>query len=468
VSFLPKVHLSSRSVYWPYDTSGAELVWGTVIQPHEDFTGSHIIHIPPSSSIGGVEINNVRIQGMVVYGNSFQPGGSDLNGITMEGDVRAVELLDVTVSQTSGHGILSLPDANLNKPRGGVFDHISVWSAGKLAGTTQWGIYLDGFTDAKFNAISVIDCRGGGIRLEAPGQITGTHIHSVFNHGVGIHISGESGNGGLNWSTIVTDRNVKEGVLIDAYGRQRILLSNLELRRDGGNEENIGAVNPYAALSLKGTSDHSVCPVLLSNFSTVVEDTDDNNVNWTPVTGISCEYITELHIDGRVWGATTPISLGTGARDAEVYISSTTTFWTGDPTAMVEDIGQGREVMYPIVVGTNTWTAMPAAETPFGDPRERYMRADLRHKSRCCMSAQVAVAGTSTAVLKIQYTTDLDDRGWWADLTSSAAIGATGYTESDEDLIPSGAKHKVLLRCAGDGGDGIVSPAVQIVALHAW
>ena len=33
-----------------------------------------------------------------MYGNSLQPGGSDLNGITMEGDVRAVELLDVTVS----------------------------------------------------------------------------------------------------------------------------------------------------------------------------------------------------------------------------------------------------------------------------------------------------------------------------------------------------------------------------------
>ena len=30
-------------------------------------------------------------------------------------------------------------------------------------------MHLDGFTDAKFNAISVIDCRGGGICLVAPG-----------------------------------------------------------------------------------------------------------------------------------------------------------------------------------------------------------------------------------------------------------------------------------------------------------
>ncbi len=52
-------------VYWPYDTSGGELVWGTVIQPLSSFTGSHIIHLPPSAS-NGVEINNVRVQGMVV------------------------------------------------------------------------------------------------------------------------------------------------------------------------------------------------------------------------------------------------------------------------------------------------------------------------------------------------------------------------------------------------------------------
>jgi hypothetical protein len=52
-------------IYWPYNTLGAELVWGTVIQPLSSFTGSHIIHLPPSAS-NGVEINNVRVQGMVV------------------------------------------------------------------------------------------------------------------------------------------------------------------------------------------------------------------------------------------------------------------------------------------------------------------------------------------------------------------------------------------------------------------
>jgi len=168
---------------------------------------------------------------------------------------------------------------------------------------------------------------------------------------------------------------------------------------------------------------------------------------------------------------TTPISLGAGTEDSELYISRTTTFYTGDPEAMIEDfpdIRQGREVAYPIVVGSTTWTAMPAAETPFGGSRQRYMRADLRHKSWCCMSAQVVAAGHTSAILKIQYTTDMLGSGGWANLTSSASIALTGYRQSNDGLIPSGAKGSVLLRCAGDGGDGIVSPAVHIVALHAW
>jgi hypothetical protein len=132
------------------------------------------------------------------------------------------------------------------------------------------------------------------------------------------------------------------------------------------------------------------------------------------------------------------------------------------------DLRQGREVMYPIVVGTNTWTAMPAAEAAFGGSRQRYMRADLRHKSRCCMSAQVAAAGSPLAVLKLQYTTEMDGSGGWADLTSSAAIGETGYTESAEDLIPSGAKQKgppPLCR-RGRGWHRVTGCPDR--ALHAW
>ena len=460
-------------VYWPYNTSGGALVWGTVFQPTgTGFTGDSQLYFPPSASNSAVEVNNVLVEGIVVYGNSVQAGGTtDIDGIRIEGDVRAISIWDCTVTQTSGHGIVTAASGG-DKPRGGSWSHITVWSAGNLAGTTQWGINLAGFTDAKFENISVVDCRGGGIRVDAPGQITGTHIHSVFNHGVGIYITGTTGNGGLNWSTIVTDRNVKEGVLIDAYGRQRILLSNLELRRDGGNEET--GTSTYAAIALIGTNTNNVCPVLLSNLSTVVEDADGNNLYWTPVRGLYAEYITELHIDGRIWGLDDAVVLGTGAVNAELYISTGTTFFTGNATAPVEnfpDIKRGQTRTLPIFSTAQTFTAMPQAESTWGslsNSRLRESATDLRHQNYARIGAKVVTSSTSPNTPIIYAQASVDGGTTWTTITGTQTLTAVGGTSvfSSWIQIPSSMKTDVIVRCAASGGDASAAPSIQDVVLQ--
>lgn len=162
-------------IYWPYQDGGA--VYGTVFKPTGGgtFVGDSLLRLPAPELNGGLAVNNCIIDGLTFNGNSqFASGGGDIAGITLEGLTRAHSIRDVMITQTSEHGLCTVSHAP-QVPRGGIIEHVTVHSAGNLAGSTQYGFHFDGFTDAKVNTVHAVDCRGGGMYVKAPGHVTGTN-----------------------------------------------------------------------------------------------------------------------------------------------------------------------------------------------------------------------------------------------------------------------------------------------------
>lgn len=340
--------------YWPYRQSSTH-IFGTIFRPSSSsFVGSAQFYFPQASDNSAVEVHNCTLERVFVFGNSVRNTGGDIHGILMQGFTTGHRLSYVTIMDPSGHGIFTTVGSSVY-PRGGEFDHVVVWSAGNRStsgGTgAQWGMNLETFTDAKLTNLLVGGCvgddialgsvTGGGIRITGPGQITAENWHVPFNNGVGIYLSGTSGNGGFMGTNIVTDRNAKEGLLSDAKqsssGRQEIVFNASHFRRDGGNKEATGGT--YAGINV-GASSGSVAPHEFNACRVSVYEDDDaaGDGPWYPFTAFNVgSNITYIDLNGgSYWGQTNAITGQTGkgtdtAGNLRVRASSTTRFFTGVP-----------------------------------------------------------------------------------------------------------------------------------------
>ncbi len=91
----------------------------------------------------------------------------------------------------------------------------------------------------------------------------------------------------------------------------------------------------------------------------------------------------------------------------------------------------------------------------------RRVRVDLTQATECRMQLNVAVVGTSTAVLRVMYATDnatFVNFGALADVNLSLA--STGLKSTAWLPLPAGAMADIYLAIASEGGDGAADPQV--------
>lgn len=119
----------------------------------------------------------------------------------------------------------------------------------------------------------------------------------------------------------------------------------------------------------------------------------------------------------------------------------------------------GPDFVRDIAVGTD----LPAAETVWSGLLIREMNLSTASKIRgYCV---VTTGGTSTSVVRPQYTTDLTGASGWTSITGmdiSLDVAGTSGIYSAEITVPAGAKDVdgVLLRLVSQGGNATEDPAI--------
>jgi hypothetical protein len=107
-----------------------------------------------------------------------------------------------------------------------------------------------------------------------------------------------------------------------------------------------------------------------------------------------------------------------------------------------------------------TWSAMPNALTEFLGTTWHEGAMDFTPTQDCVLIVNVVVAGTATAILKVQYSAD--GGSTWADALpgQDVSIASTGLQINGNLAVATGAQvlGGVLVRLVGSGGNGVVSP----------
>lgn len=464
--------------WWPYNATGNAATEPCAIRPASNFTGSAVLWGRDEELNSGVPVHSCTIKDITIDGNTF---GTNLPGVLLEGEVKGWKFDNVCFMQATGHNFECRSYASLRGtvfPRGGYFDHCSSWSAGPSTGTTQWGYYFNNYTDAVVHNCLAVSNQAGGFYIRNPGQLTFSDCFSVFNKGEqGFYVTGSTstavsggGNGGLTMQNCFTDRNQKDGLLIDLYGpRSRVIVNGGDYRRDGANSETGGS--GYAAIALRGSAANPVCPVHISAVTTAVEDDDNNNQVWTPEIGIYADYFDELSINGGYyWGSTTALSASNPAREDALRIDDEVSlFFTGAPTGAkartYPNSARGNERVIPLYSASTAW-AVPSAQTEFLGGTTRRLSVDLRRMHYCRISRGMSAAAAAGSTINIQFTTDLTGATGWTDLSPTVNADAANYAVSSVGSIPSAARTDVLLRIVGQGGNGTTSGTFQTVYLH--
>jgi microcystin-dependent protein len=282
--------IGSHSPRWSYRPSvGSE---PCQLKPHSSFTGDAmvIINNAPGS-------DTLRLENFALNGNSK---GTNVIGILVDGLVRDVELMRVSVSQTSGAGIETRKTGGVN-PRGLKFFRTVVHSAGNT-GFPKTGFLLDTPTDSSFDDCLAVACEGDGWQISNPGDTHLIGCRSVFNTGKGFRLTGNPTVGGIQLTSCSTDRNGQEGLRISQTGDQPVLITGFDARRDGSDGVTPGIV-------LAGTALDPCAPVKFANLTQSVGENDGGGGNISPVIGLQIEHATDVQISGSVWGVTSGYSL---------------------------------------------------------------------------------------------------------------------------------------------------------------
>ena len=110
-----------------------------------------------------------------------------------------------------------------------------------------------------------------------------------------------------------------------------------------------------------------------------------------------------------------------------------------------------------------TWTTQPAGIAELVASVCRH-QVDLTGYNQCRISAYIATSGFAGSILFMQYSTDGGTN--WFSLSGTIPITQAQVQVSAWAAIPAGAVKDVLVRIAGSGGDGTVSPILKMIAGH--
>ncbi len=117
--------------------------------------------------------------------------------------------------------------------------------------------------------------------------------------------------------------------------------------------------------------------------------------------------------------------------------------------------------------GPTTWTNMPATLTEFLGNTWHFTKFDMSGFSQARLTAQIEVAGSTNAKLRVQHS----GLGiTWATLDGSTepsvAIGSAGIKVSDWVSLEPDARSDRFLRLIGLDGDGAADPQFALIVVQ--
>ncbi|MFJ1782612.1 glycosyl hydrolase family 28-related protein [Streptomyces anulatus] len=235
------------------------------IRPLANFAGAAVIQLLDQFDGGYTTISaEHRILNVMIDGSDLTAPGID--GVQAKGNIQNVGLRDLTIRHVTGGGINT-------QFQGGFFPYS--WRLHRvMVDNVGWhGFAVQVMTDITMVDCQAIGCGANGFEINNAANSQMIGCRAEWNRGEGIHITGDwatgAGSGGILIGDCSTDRNDKNGVLVDAVGSPPIQIDNLLTRRDGRND-GAGGGN-YAGLAVDGAT----IPVIVG-LITCYPGVDDN------------------------------------------------------------------------------------------------------------------------------------------------------------------------------------------------
>ncbi len=271
------------------------------------FAGSALILIK-SQAEGSYSIasRNAGVESLVLSGSALPPS---VSGIKITGAVHSVTISDVLIQGCTDRGLW------ITSFSGNHADTIALRNVTCVQNGAE-GFLLDACTDLEVShcmATSNDTVGTDGWHINGTENSHFTSCRAEHMPGNGFYITGDwlsnEGSGGANFVDLSTDRNTKNGILVDANGGTGAFgFIGCYLGRDGRNSNTGGG--SYAAFKAShGTAVTN--PIHISGI-TVFPGVDDNatGVN-SPQIGISADHCASFSVEGGyVHAATTAISDG--------------------------------------------------------------------------------------------------------------------------------------------------------------
>ncbi|MCZ4506933.1 glycosyl hydrolase family 28-related protein [Streptomyces sp. ActVer] len=210
--------------------TGAE--YPCFIQPATPFTGTSVVQVIGEDDGDHPDISGEqRIINLMFDGSQLT--GTTIDGFFAKGNVQNVVFDNVCIRQMPNNGMTTADRTDGVFPYSWRLHHVMIDNCHAN------GILFQGNTDLTLDDVQVIGCYAQGIVLT---NCTNTQLQSCrteWNGSHGYHFTGAwgdwQGSGGMQMTGCSTDRNGQHGVLIDATGNTPILITGLNVRRDGRN-----------------------------------------------------------------------------------------------------------------------------------------------------------------------------------------------------------------------------------------
>jgi hypothetical protein len=307
--------------WWPYDGGNP-----TCIKAASGFSGSAIIRVLDMEQGGfSQEQDGIRLHRISVDGDNV---GSNIDGIQLNGQIRDLQFVDVTVSQCTGSGIRAIGytrGSGYVHPKGFQFHRCVTWF------NHNNGFSLNDTTDSLLFGCLAVSNFSNGFFITGAGECQYFNCRAVFNGATGFVYTGVQT--GAVFVSCTTDRNNRHGFQITATGAESVVLFGFQARRDGPNSGLGGG--GYAGIFIQGTVSTSTCPVVINGLieSTGVDDNGSGPLS--PQYGISSTYCRFLSVKGNPWGVTSAWHDGGG--NGQVRFDPTNLYTTGNPSSPVRD-----------------------------------------------------------------------------------------------------------------------------------
>ena len=395
------------------------------IRPMPTFVGTAVIKFLDEVTGGYSDISGEqRVINLMIDGSELATPSID--GISAEGNVQNVGLRDVTIRRVTGAGIRTGINA-------GFYPYS--WRLHRvMVDKTGWrGFTFEVMTDITFVDCQAIGCGADGFYIANAANSHAIGCRAEWNNDNGFHITGNwatgTGSGGMLFGDCSTDRNDKNGVLIDATGNPPIQFDNLHTRRDGRNA-NLGG-GDYAGFKV----DAATTPVLVG-LITCYPGVDDNGdgVN-SPQYGVRVEDSTFVSVSTGFLHAATDGWIdggGNGVLRRGPNIGER----TGTTAAPVDVFGEGWEASgYTVLNGGqsngswNIWAAQKNALNlgSAGGGIAIAEGANARMGVVTLVAGTATVNNTSVAANDRIFLTGQNSSGVHGELTISAKTAGTSF-----------------------------------------